>query len=89
MNARTCMVCGEAHKSSKCSELGVPPPGFFTGGGGGSSHNHDEDDKAQQLISSTKYYMPSYSLDDALQSKQPMQVPCLRVSPNRPSSVAV
>jgi hypothetical protein len=83
-----CMLCGEGHKSSKCSELRIPPQGFFTGGGGGGGHSHDDNDE-RGAISSAMPYKQDDLMDGEIQSKLQMQRVPFHKSPNKPSNVVV
>jgi hypothetical protein len=42
------MHCGQAHWSSRCKSISIPPEGFSKeNGGGGHDHGDDEDEKIQ------------------------------------------
>ncbi len=82
-----CMLCGEGHKSSKCSELRIPPQGFFTGGGGGGGHSHDGDDEKVSVF--VMPYKQHDLMDGEIQSRLQMQRVPFHKSPNRSSNAVV
>jgi hypothetical protein len=51
------MHCGQAHWSSRCKSLGIPPEGFSKeNGGGGHDHGDDEEDKMVFRIPNPSLY---------------------------------
>ncbi len=93
------MHCGQAHWSSRCKSLGIPPEGFSKeNGGGGHDHGDDEDDSvAITLVEKIGFTALSFlhggqngSRGDEFPSKRRARTPLTpHASPNRPSSVAV
>lgn len=87
------MLCGEGHKSSKCSELRIPPQDFFTGGGGGGGHSHDDDERGECDDERVSAFVMPYKqdglMDGEIQSRLQMQRVPFHKSPNRSSNAVV
>lgn len=85
-----CMHCGQAHWSSRCKSLGIPPEGFSKeNGGGGHDHGDDEEERVYLTVLSSLHAVQIGSQGGGFQSNQQALTPSIHASPNRPSSVAV
>ena len=93
-----CMHCGQAHWSSRCKSLGIPPEGFSKdNGGGGHDHGDDEDDSVAITLDEKMGLKGLWSLScgrngsrgGALLSKRRGLILWNHTFPNTPSSVAV
>ena len=83
------MHCGQAHYSSKCKDLARPPDGFSKENGGGGHGGDEEDDTVGFTDPSSLHGGQNGSQGDESPSKLRVPTPSNRVSPNRPSNVAV